>query len=194
MDRLTIMNRALLKTGLPPAAALEDINWNANMVFEDVAVELLRGFPWGFAQKYAVLPQSQKKPVFGWNYSYDLPEDCLRVIDVHACNDLRAPKARYVISGRQLLCNVTPCNMRYVGKVLDPSLWSNDFADAVAARIACEIAGLAAENMGLVPQLMQLFNIALSQAQLSDAREETERVPLPDSLFASRQMTQVNRD
>lgn len=186
MDRLQVINRALLKAGLPVSAILKDTDWNANLVYEDVATEILRGHPWGFAQKYATLAASVAGPEFGWDYAYSLPEDCMRVIDVHCQNDLRSPKCRYILAGEALYSNASPCHLRYVRRELDPDRWPPDFLDAVACRIAMEIIGLSGNNMGLVPQLTQLYNISLNTAQLIDAREGTERVPLPESLYASR--------
>lgn len=187
VDKLGVINRALLKVGLPLAAAVNDCDWNASLVFENVVEELLRGFPWGFAQEYAVLQKSNANPPHGWEHAFALPDDCMRVIDVRCQSDLRSPKARYALSGRRIFCNVLPCNVRYVRRELDPALWPPDFLDAAACRIAVEIAALSAENMGLVPQLMQLFNLSLGQAQLADAREQTERVPFDNSIYAARQ-------
>lgn len=190
MDRLTIINRALMKTGLPLAASLNDCDWNASVIFEDVTEELLRGHPWGFAQKFAVLNSPEGTPAHGFNYCYKLPDDAARAIDVRGEHDLRSPRGRFVLSGRRVYCNLKPCNLRYVARILDPDEWPPDFANAVSARIAQEIAALSAESMGLVPQLAQLAQIALGQAQLTDARETTERVSLPESVYQNRRSGQ----
>ena len=181
MDRLGVINRALMKTGLPLAASENDCDWNAASIFEDVACELLRSHPWGFATRGATLSR-EAEPGQGYNYSYKLPDDCLRAIDVRSQHDSRAPKGRFAIEGRRLLTNLYPANVRYVKKILDPGEWPLDFANAVAARLAVEIAALSAESMNIVPQLTQLAQVAYAQAQLSDARESTERVRLPEQL------------
>lgn len=185
-DKLLVINKALLKVGLPLAANLEDCDWNAKLVYENVTEQLLRGFAWGFAQKFEKLTNGTASPTHGYRYSYALPAGCLRVIDVRQENDSGAPKARYVLTGRALFTNVSPCYLRYVDKVLEPANWPPDFTDAVASHIAVEIAALSGEKIGLVPQLVQLANIALAEAQMNDARENTERVPLNDSLYAMR--------
>ena len=186
MNRLTIINRALMKAGLPLAASLSDCDWNANIIFEDVVDELLRGHPWGFAQVFEVFSQSAGVPPHGFNYSYKMPDDFMRAVDVRAEHDLRSPKARFVMAGTVLYCNVNPANVRYVKRVWEPDLWTPDFANAVEARLAAEIVALSGESMGLVPQLTQLAQIALDQARLTDARETTERVGLPESIYNAR--------
>lgn len=175
-----------MKCGLPLAAAVNDCDWNASVIFEDVVDELLRSHPWGFAQRYAVLTASDGTPAHGFNYRYAVPADWMRTVDLRAEHDLRAPKARYAMEGRFILCNIRPANLRYVARILEPAGWTPDFANAAAARIAVEIAALSAESMALVPQLTQLAQIAFGQAQLNDAREATERVPLAEPLREAR--------
>lgn len=186
MTRLDIINNALLKTALPLAASIDDCDWNANFVFDTCAEQALRAHAWGFAQRLASLSRLPDSPPFGFSYAYAMPEDCLRVIDCRPAAELRSPRARFVTQGRRVLTNASPCNARYIARDLNPENWPPDFANAVACRIACEIAALSAEKIQLVPQLLQIYQLAIAQAQASDAREETERVPLDDSLHAAR--------
>lgn len=185
MDKLTIINKALLKTGLPLAAALNDCDWNAAMIFDSATHECLRSYPWGFAQEFAALGKGDA-PAHGFEYSYPLPADCVRVIDLHCQFDLRSPRARKTVVGRKIFANVSPCYLRYVSSRTPVSTWPADFCDAVACRIAMEIAPLSAQTVALTPQLAQLYQLALATAQASDARETTERVPLDVNIYAAR--------
>lgn len=185
-DKLSIINAALMKVGLPLAASLTDCDWNASSIYDTVAAQVLRSFAWGFATRYAVLGRSVQEPAFGFQYAYTLPQECLRVIDVRCGEDLRSPRARFVLSENLLYANITPCNCRYVARILDPSVWPPDFADAVAARIAAEIANLSAQTMSMTSGLVQLYQLSLAQAQAIDATETTERVPLDESILAGR--------
>lgn len=108
MTLLDVINAALLKVGLPLAATLEDCDWNARFVFDNVVNRLLRGYAWGFAQKLAVLNPMPNDPCFAYKYRYQLPDDNLRVVDVHNCQNLRSPKATYMMEGKFLLTNVSP--------------------------------------------------------------------------------------
>lgn len=186
MTRLEIINHALLKVGLPLAAGLDDCDWNANFVFDAGAEQALRAHAWGFAQRLAVLERLAQAPAFGFSHAYRMPEDCIRVVEVRPGNDLRSPRARFICQGRQVLTNAAPCNARYTARALDPEIWPADFANAAACKIACEIAALSAEKTQLVPQLIQLYQLSLAEAMGADAREETSRVPLDESLYAIR--------
>lgn len=185
MDKLTIINKALLKCGLPLAAAVKDCDWNASLIYDSCARELLRGFSWGFAQNFVSIAQAGV-PAHGFDHAYQLPADCLRVVDVHCVFDLRSPKARYVIQGKRLLTNVAPCYLRYISSSYGCESWPDDFCDALASRIAMEIAPLSGQNMSMTSQLAQLAQLALANAQATDARENAERVPLDHNILMSR--------
>ncbi|MCM1237029.1 MAG: hypothetical protein NC489_43695 [Ruminococcus flavefaciens] len=191
MDKLGVINLALLKTALPLAAALGDCDWNAGYIFDHVAEQSLRAHAWGFAQKFVILEPASVKPAHGYAHAYVLPADCVKMIDVHCSSDLRSPDARFQAVGRSVYTHVDPCYARYVYRELNPENWPADFCDAVACQIAYEIAALSAEKAGMVPQLMQMWQLSLARAMANDAREETERVPLDESLYASRQSGQT---
>lgn len=184
--RLEIINNALMKVGLPLAAAEREEDWNATVVFETIAKQALRSFPWSFATKFAVLTKNTNAPAHGFNFSYSLPTDCLRVVDVRQHNDLRAPKGRFVVSGKLLYANVDPCNIRYVMSELNPTNWPDDFCDAVSCKIAAEIANLSAQTATMTPGLLQMYQLSLAQAQSIDSTETNERVPLDESILMAR--------
>ncbi len=185
MDQLGIINRSLMKCGLPLAAALDDCDWNAAFVFETCASECLRSFAWNFATRLAALSPAGA-PACGFNRQYQLPEDCLRLIDVHNVMDARAPKCRFQISGKTLYTQAIPCWVRYISRDIPCEDWPPDFTDAVACRIALEIAPLSTQTMSSVPQLMQLYQASLLTAQAVDARECAERVPLDHNILLAR--------
>lgn len=187
-SQLEVINMALLKVPLPIAASLNDANWNAVENFEQVTKEVLRSYPWGFATKFEVLRRSGTPP-FGFTYAYDLPDDYVRVVDVRIVQDLRGPKARYVVSSDgRLFTNANPCNCRYVYTALDPEddYWTPDFTEAVACLLAARIASLAAQDSSLYAKLIIFYNDALLRAQQADATETTERVPYDESILTAR--------
>lgn len=188
MDKLSIINLAQMKCGLPLSAALNDCDWNANLVFENCSKECLRSFCWGFAQEFKSLAAAGTAPNFGFEKAYSLPTDCMRVVDVHCMNDLRSPKARYTLKGRTVYTQVTPCYLRYVTSnvIATPDVWPADFTDAVAGRIAMEIAPLSAQTMNMTPVLVQKYMASLANAQATDAKENMERVPHDINIMLAR--------
>lgn len=186
MTKLELINLALMKCGLPLAATLNEVDWNAQMAFEPVSRQCMRSFAWGFATRFEKLALARLQPVHGFAHAYLLPERCLRIIDIRQQEDLRAPRARYVVAGKVLHCNVSPCNARYIYDEQDCENWPDDFADAVAGHIAAQIANLSTQTMSMTPGLLQMAQLALAQAQAVDATETTERVPLDESILLAR--------
>lgn len=186
MDKLGVINRALMKCGLPYAAAINDGDWHANDVYDDCVAEVLRAYNWGFAMELVALNQTTT-PVCGFTRGYVLPADCVRVVDARCCQDLRAPRLRHIqVRGHKLYCQQSPCYLRYITSAVTEEDWPPDFADAVACRIAMEIAPLSAQTMALTPQLVQMYNLALGHAQGNDSRENCERVPRDVNILESR--------
>lgn len=186
MDKLQIINRALWKCGLPPAAALNDGDWEAGVDFDAAAAEVLRSHAWGFAQNIVALNQAAT-PGVGFDHAYILPSDCARVIDCRVCADWRSPRAQDVrVIGNKIHCKISPCYLRYVTNSVPPENWPADFCDAVASRIAANIAPLHTQTAGRWPALEQAYLRAFSTARANDAAENNERVPLDMSIYASR--------
>ena len=96
MDRLSVINAALMKCGLPLAAALNDTDWGAAERFDAATEQLLRAHAWNFATRYATLSK-QGTPEHGYTQAYQVPADCLRVLDVRPGEDARSPQARFSV-------------------------------------------------------------------------------------------------
>lgn len=185
MDKAGIINMAQMKCGLPLSAALNDSDWNADFVFDNCANECLRSFCWGFAQEFKILALNGT-PEFGFEKQYKLPTDCVRIVDIHCVNDLRSPKGRYTVKGKILRTQLSPCYLRYVTNSVPCDEWPPDFTDAVASRIAVEIAPLSTQTMALSNILMQRYMASLANAQATDARENMERVPHDVNIMLAR--------
>lgn len=88
---------------------------------------LLADHKWNFAMtrvyKQANLTES---PKFGWNYAYQLPDNCLRVLDVED------EDTQWVVEQDQLLYDFTEVSYRYLFRQSDVSKWSAGFALAMA--------------------------------------------------------------
>lgn len=171
MTRLHIINMALLRCGLPLATNIHDSDWNAQFIYETAVESLLRGYAWNFARGHAVLTEPLPETPATHLYAYELPSDCAHVVDCRASQAANSPLSRHEIAGNTVLANDRPLYVRYTRRLLEPDMWPQDFCQAVSARIAQEIAALSAEAISMVPQLMQIAEYNLGQAQLNDARE-----------------------
>ena len=106
-DQLTIWNQALSLLGERPIAAL-DSDGPASRILElhwaTVRDSLLRGHRWNFARKRATLTAGTA-PAFGWSYSYALPSDCLRVLELNGIQAAMTD-ADFELEGANLLTKI----------------------------------------------------------------------------------------
>lgn len=186
MNKLDVINMALLKCGLPLAGNIDDCDWNAAFVYDNCLRECLRAHAWSFALTHAVLAPEPSPPLFGKRHAYKLPADCLKVLDVRGSWSIKSPCAEFVKAGDLIHTSASPCYLRFIRNCASPDAWPPDFANCVASRIAYEIAGLSTEKMGLIPQLMQIHVTNLQMAIAADAQESFSRMPSANEFQTAR--------
>ena len=140
MSKIEIINRALLKLGEPPISSLNDAAFGKSydMIYSDIKKLLLSAYPWRFACALKQLPRLQEK--FGKRFMYRLPTDCLlllRVIDF----DTNVSLDGYEIAGQTIVLEEdTTVAVEYVKNQDDDAVFSSLFREALAAKIAAELA------------------------------------------------------
>lgn len=111
-----ICNSALLKLGAERINALSENNKRARLCnerFDALRKEVLRAHPWNFAIRRANLARLSTTPEYEYNFEYQLPTDCLRVLETEADKDnpsgdiLGNSYTKYKIEGRKLLTNAS---------------------------------------------------------------------------------------
>ncbi len=150
-SQIAIANRALTKLGAARIISLGDDNKQARAVssmWDIVRDAELRAHNWSFSITRAALAASVDTPVFGFDYQFPFPEDCLRVLTVGeyfpavSLSDYRgSDEAPYRIEGRYILSNEAgPMYLRYVSCCEDVTQWDSSFVEAFACRLAAELA------------------------------------------------------
>jgi len=133
--KISIYNQALYKLGKGRAT-----NPSQEAVFEDIYATqrdlVLRAHPWNFAQEFYTVTNDASKGSWKYAYTYTLPTDpyCLRVLE------LEDPKARFFVgSNRKLHTDIgAPLNFLGIARMTSESLFTADFADALATKLAFE--------------------------------------------------------
>lgn len=139
---------------------------------------LLRSHPWNFAIKRVDLAQVDETPAFEFDYVYQLPTDCLKVIRTEM--DYENVDADYRIEGRKLLCNESTCAIEYVYRVTDTTHFDSLFIDALSYMIAAEVAMPLINDANAAAKARQEFDRVLREARSVDAQEGKPR-PIIDS-------------
>lgn len=162
-----ICNSALAKIGAERISSLSETTKRAifcNEQYEKLRDEVLEAHPWNFALLRASLTSSGT-PTWGYDYTYPLPTNCLRVVKAEY-DDIE-----WKVEGRDILTDEgSPFNILYISQVTDPSYFTPLFAEALACRLAADLAYAIAQSNTLQTTMMDAYNKVLRQARSADAQ------------------------
>lgn len=186
-----ISNVALGMIGEPPITSFQDDLTTAravNLRFPTVRDAVLRAHPWNFAKKRQQLAQLVETPAFGYDVQFELPADWLRMLEVNPTRggvSVTAPD--YRIEGRKLLLNgATEAKIVYVARISDTTRWDALATEALAGRLASELAISVTQNRTLAGQLFQQYQDKLAEARSVDAMDEPPKQIESDEWVAAR--------
>jgi hypothetical protein len=200
-SKTEIANRALIRTGTKVLSDFDAENSEqarvCRAVFPSVVRAELRRQAWSFAIERANLAVTLETPPADYASVYNLPTDLLRLVQVRSMWVFNVPRdgpdtdpiPGYEINGRKLLIDETgSLPIRYVKDLSnDLANWDAAFVDAVAMRLALEVA----------PSLTKLtedkrrgisgdYKLALSEARRTNAIELPPALPPDGSWVTSR--------
>lgn len=178
-----ICNSALVKIGARTITSLTEGSKNANLCNEQFAKlrdEVLRAHSWNFAVARAKLGRLVEAPAFGFAYAYQLPSDFLRAVAIH--DNPGGGTVPYQIEGQRVLTDAEAIYLRYVRRIEDPNAFDALFREALAYRVAAELAVPIAQSSTLHEQMQRLSDRAVRRARGVDAQENYPE-PLPDGSW-----------
>lgn len=167
-NQLDISNAALIRIGAEPVIALSDGGKGAKACvarFSQAKKYLLRRHPWNFAIARIILNTPEEEaPDFGFSFSFVLPTNCLRVLEVE--------DEDYRIEGKTILCDSSSINLRYIKDVDEDDINDSNFRDALSAYLAWDICYYVTQSATLKQVLWAEFKDIFSKAKTPDAQEE----------------------
>lgn len=105
---------------------------------------------WNFAITRVLLPALVSVPAFSYSFSFQLPDDYLRVVQCGSCSPgatraqyrtSEAALSDYKIEGKTISTNIgAPLELRYLRRVSDPNAFSPFFVTALGMRLAMRLA------------------------------------------------------
>lgn len=169
ISQVSIANSALVKVGADRISSLSEDTRAAiliNAIFEQIRDQVLRDHPWNFAMTRAALAPNATEPAFEYDYTYDLPNDCLRVYRTFP------DTIDYVVEGRTILTDeAETLYVQYIYRHEDPSAWSADFAEAFAWKLASEVAYPLTQSLALAGTCREEYKRVLAEARSIDGSE-----------------------
>jgi hypothetical protein len=166
-----ICNRALSRVGDTRITSLTDGTKQAtacNSAYEHIRDEVLRSHPWNSAIARASIAKLSDAPAFGYDDQYQLPADCLRVVEVY---DSRLP---WVVEGDVILSDDgSPLKIRYIKQETDPNKYDPLLLSAIAGRLALELVEELTQSNTKRERALQEFEVIMSTARRADAQEQS---------------------
>ena len=157
MDKTGIANLALSNLGEARIQSLTEDSARARACsarIDNVIETVLRMHVWNSALERSKLI-SAETPVFGWNYSFQLPADCIRVVEVD-------PVSKYQVEKKNILSNETTLYLLYVANPTD-----------IAMKLAVEVAESLTSKAGLKQEMLQRFIVSLQEARSANSKDRT---------------------
>lgn len=137
-----------------------------SLMFPIIRDKVLREHPWNFAESRATLAALVETPAFEFDYYYQLPSDCLRVLRLYETDENFRVEAN-----RRLATDATPCQLIYTAKVTDPAQFDSGYTHAVIYHLAAHLAMVLSDNRTLAAELRQAASNETKMAKVFDAQE-----------------------
>jgi hypothetical protein len=182
-SNVSIANLALTVLGADRITSLADSSENARRItaiYDACLEDVLRSHPWNFAIARQQLALLVSKPVFGYDYEFQLPGDCLRVIEVNDGTNLITD---FKIEGRKLLCGQDSVSIKYIGNITDPNQYTSQFIFVFSSRLASELAYAITNNKATAELALQTYLSRLQTAKETDAQESDSVNVIDEDLW-----------
>lgn len=176
-------NSALLSIGADPIQSFDDGSTEAEVariIYPQVVDYLLASHCWSFAEHRATLAVEGTDVSSEFDYSFTIPQDCLRILAV--IDDTKPP---YRVVGRSIAIDTDECEVLYLRRV--PEQWFPPFFQhALVKELAARFCMPLTQDAGTAEMLARDANIALRMAKHFDATQDTPRFVEDLSLITVR--------
>lgn len=181
-SKTSIMNRALDMIGAANITSPTQNSKSAralNRAWDPVLDFLLSKHDWGFAIKRDELAQSATDPDYEYDRQYTLPNDFIRLLEVH-------PKyLKHRLEGQFIVANTDTLRIKYVAKITDPNEFSADFAELLAKGLAAEICFKITQSRTLTVDKKAEFKEAMRWAMSDASKSSGTPLPSADDVWMS---------
>lgn len=171
----------------------------ANRRINFIRKSVMREHPWNFAINRATLEYSDANQAgYEYQYSYNVASDCLRILEFYPKKeygyDFKLEKSGEAVSagvtieplpfgdyefgntGTEVyMCLITnaasPARIKYIGNVQNPNEFDPLFVEALAARIAAELALPLTNDKDIMAAMWQIYQGKITEAELQNAIE-----------------------
>jgi len=158
-----------------------------NQYYSHTLEVMLSRYPWSFATKFQSMAGvtnpipagtfSAFDVISGQAKAYELPTDCLKVIDVlssqvpEKASDLGEYGVPYKIANRVVYTTISPAILCYITKETDPTKFDTSFIEALSWELAARLAMPLVRDFKVRNDALNFARVLSAQAEMVDANE-----------------------
>lgn len=170
---VAICNKALIQCGANTIISLGDDTTEASLcqhLYADLRDAVLEAHDWSFAIERIDLPKGVPDPTFRYSNRFPLPSTALHVLEVNKVKETDDTRD-WRMEGNAILINESVCRVKLIRQVIDTTKFSPLFIQALAARLAADLAIPLTQNTTLESAKYQLYLAKLTQAAARDGQQ-----------------------
>lgn len=179
--QVEICNLALNHIGVRNITSMAELSEAARrctLVYEPAVEAVLREHSWNFATKVVALALISGETVPGWDYLYTYPANCLNPIKVYDEENARTttPFEFRVLQAptgnvKAIATNVEDAYCEYVAKITDETMFDTSFVEALAYKLAGQLAQPLTKNTQLGVNMLNIYNQTINKAKATNKNE-----------------------
>jgi len=183
---VSICNGALIKLGAARITSLNQSTVEAKLCkerYDENRRDLLRSHPWNFATVWGVPAELVTTESHRYTYVYQLPSDCLRVVETSIPTDNWRVEGE---STKILTADIPIEKVRYIKDVTDANMMDPNFREALSCKIAVDLCYSLVQSATLRQSLQDEFKQTLRTARSFNGQEGAPPRVYADSWLNSR--------
>lgn len=173
MSEVAICNQALGWLGESPITDFTDPTRIAGLCalnYAPIRDAVLEAHNWTFATKRYNIAKAVTGPAFGYANRYPIPGEVLQVLEVNRLTP-DDPRGTWFIEDGHIITDDNECKMIAIFRVTDTNAFSSLFTQALAQRIASDLAIGVTGSRTLQQQHWQLYTAKLREASSRDGQQ-----------------------
>ena len=179
MHQIEIVNLALTRLGLPGVVSLTEESTEAAACAKvwDAAVRAaLQEHRWGFNTRRQALALKEREPAgSAYGFAYSAPADLLQPYEIFQADVTRDRPVPFVYEGNLIFTDREGAILIYGAAVDHATAFSSQFCDALAWRVASEVAAPLTQKPSLMEYAVTRYQDSLARAKASAGNAQRPR-------------------